>query len=219
MNNQKFLQQVCRKLYEQLENEIKLADDCIEVFEGDKIIFKVDKNGGMFYSADKQFSNTVDAIHSKIEHIVCVTKEYMNAMDNSPDLSADHFNMPYKKLLEYNNVVLAGTEHNNGSFEFVTWRYKNNSLDNGHYYEDYEKAKSDFAERSGLLPENQIYSDDERFELYRCIEDTLSLGFKLNFETEETLEKLREKLRESIPDFDNRLMTLDEQEQAQEQTM
>ena len=36
-------------------------------------------------------------------------------------------------MLEYNDVVLAGTEHSNGSFEFVTWDCKNNSLDHGHY--------------------------------------------------------------------------------------
>ena len=32
-------------------------------------------------------------------------------MDNSPELTAVDLNAPYKKLLEYNDVVLAGTEH------------------------------------------------------------------------------------------------------------
>ena len=49
-------------------------------------------------------------------------------MDNSPELTAVDLNAPYKKLLEYNDVLLAGTEHSNGSFEFVTWDCKNNSL-------------------------------------------------------------------------------------------
>jgi len=40
MNEKKFLQQVYSKLENQLEQEVKLADDSIELSEGDKVIFK-----------------------------------------------------------------------------------------------------------------------------------------------------------------------------------
>lgn len=76
MNKQKFLQQVCSKLEEELENEVKLSENCIEIFEGDKAIFKIDESGGVFYSVDRQFSNIVNILHSKIEHIVLIAKEY-----------------------------------------------------------------------------------------------------------------------------------------------
>ncbi len=138
MNEKKFLQQVYGKLENQLEQEVKLADDSIEISEGDKVIFRVDSKGDMLYSADKQFSNIVNKIYGKIENVVRNTKEFLKVMDNSPELTAVDLNAPYKKLLEYNDVVLAGTEHSDGSFEFVTWDCKNNSLDHGHYYEDYE---------------------------------------------------------------------------------
>ena len=128
MNEKKFLQQMYGKLENQLEQEVKLADDSIEISEGDKVIFRVDSKGDMLYSADKQFSNIVNKLHGKIENDVRNTKEFLKVMDNSPELTAVDFNAPYKKLLEYNDVVLAGTEHSNGSFEFVTWDYKNNSL-------------------------------------------------------------------------------------------
>ena len=183
------------------------------------MIFRVDSKGDMLYSADKQFSNIVNKIYRQIESIVLSTKEYFMVMDNSPELTAVDLNAPYKKLLEYNDVVLAGTEHSDGSFEFVTWDCKNNSLDHGHYYEDYERAKEDFVKRSELLPENQIFSADERFELYRCVEDTLSAGFELSSDVENILADVKEKLKESIPDFDKRLTTLDEQDQQQEQKM
>ena len=39
MNEKKFLQQVYTKLENQLEQEVKLADDSIEISEGDKVIF------------------------------------------------------------------------------------------------------------------------------------------------------------------------------------
>lgn len=219
MNEKKFLQQMYGKLENQLEQEVKLADDSIEISEGDKVIFRVDSKGDMLYSADKQFSNIVNKIYGKIENVVRNTKEFLKVMDNSPELTAVDLNAPYKKLLEYNDVVLAGTEHSDGSFEFVTWDCKNNSLDHGHYYEDYERAKEDFVKRTGLLPENQIYSVEERFELYRCVEDTLSAGFELSSDVENILADVKEKLKESIPDFDERLTTLDKQDRQQEQKM
>lgn len=219
MNEKKFLQQVYGKLENQLEQEVKLADDSIEILDGDKVIFRVDSKGDMLYSADKQYSNIVNKLHGKIENDVRNIKEFLKVMDNSPELTAVDLNVPYKKLLEYNDVVLAGTEHSDGSFEFVTWDYKNNSLDHGHYYEDYGRAKEDFVKRSELLPENQIFSADERFELYRCVEDTLSAGFELSSDVENILVDVKEKLKESIPDFDERLTTLDKQDQQQEQKM
>lgn len=219
MNEKKFLKQMYGKLENQLEQEVKLADDSIEISEGDKAIFKIDSKGDVLYSADKQFSNIVNKLHGKIENDVRNTKEFLKVMDNNPELTAIDLNAPYKKLLEYNDVVLAGTEHSDGSFEFVTWDCKNNSLDHGHYYEDYERAKEDFVKRTGLLPENQIYSVEERFELYRCVEDTLSAGFELSSDVENILADVKEKLKDSIPDFDERLTTLDEQDQQWEQKM
>ena len=219
MNEKKFLQQMYNQLKASMEQSIKITDDSIELSDGNKIIFKIDSKGGMFYSADKQFSSIVNKIHNKIVNVILNTKEFLEAMDNSPELTAVDLNVPYQKLLEYNDVVLAGTEHSDGSFEFVTWGYKNNSLDHGHYYEDYGRAKEDFVKRTGLLPENQIYSVEERFELYRCVEDTLSAGFELSSDVENILADVKEKLKESIPDFDKRLTTLDKQDQQQEQKM
>ena len=219
MNEKKFLQQMYNQLKASMEQSIKITDDSIELSDGDKVIFKIDSKGGMFYSADKQFANIINNLHNKIENVISNTKEFLEVMDNSPKLTVVDRNAPYKKLLEYNDVVLAGTEHSNGSFEFVTWDCKNNSLDHGHYYEDYERAKEDFVKRSELLPENQIYSADERFELYRCVEDTLSAGFELSSDVENILADVKEKLKESVPDFDKRLTTLDEQDQQQEQKM
>ena len=66
MNEKKFLQQMYGKLENQLEQEVKLADDSIEISEGDKAIFKIDSKGGIFYAAGKQYSNIVNKLHGKI---------------------------------------------------------------------------------------------------------------------------------------------------------
>ena len=219
MNEKKFLEQVYSKIKKRENLNIELKENCVEIDDGVKVIFKIDPKVGLFYSADKSLSNAVDKLYNEIQPIVCNVEEYLNAMDSAQDLKALNFNMPYKKLLKYNNVILAGTEHSDGSFEFVTWEYKNGSLNHGHYYDDYEKAKEDFVKRSELLPESQIFSADERFELYRCVEDTLSAGFELSSDVENILADAKEKLKDSIPDFDERLTTLDEQDQQQEQKM
>ena len=42
---EKFLSQVHRKLKEQGISNSKLREDCIEVFEGENVIFKIDAKG------------------------------------------------------------------------------------------------------------------------------------------------------------------------------
>ena len=76
MNEKKFLQQVYTKLENQLEQEVKLADDSIEILDGDKVIFRVDSKGDMLYSAEKQFSNIVNKIYRQIESIVELINGY-----------------------------------------------------------------------------------------------------------------------------------------------
>ena len=66
MNEKKFLQQMYGKLENQLEQEVKLADD---------------SKGDMLYSADKQFSNIVNKLHGKIENDVRNTKEFLKVKD------------------------------------------------------------------------------------------------------------------------------------------
>lgn len=82
-------------------------------------------------------------------------------MDSSTELKARDFRMSYRKLAEYNDVVLAGTKHSDGSFEFATWDYKNNSLYHGHYTTDYKGAKKDFATRSGLVNKQLQFNKNE----------------------------------------------------------
>lgn len=56
MYTENFLQQVHRKLSGQGISNAKLRDTCIEIYEGENEIFKIDRKGGMFYSANKQFT-------------------------------------------------------------------------------------------------------------------------------------------------------------------
>lgn len=72
------------------------------------IVFKIDAKGDVFCSDDKQFSDIVKKPRCKIENDVRNTKEFLEVMDNSLELTAVDLNAPYKKLLEYNDT--AGTK-------------------------------------------------------------------------------------------------------------
>ena len=166
MEAKKFLQQVYNKINRQENPTVILNDDCIEIFESDNVIIRIDGKGSMFYSADKRVSNIVDKLCEEIQPIVCSVDEYLSAMEGAPPLRARDFNIPYKKLAEFNGVVLGGIEREStGEFEFATWDYKNNVLYCGHYYTDYEKAKENFAVRSNLLHSSRMFEDEELMQI------------------------------------------------------
>ena len=100
-------------------------------------------------------------------------RDFINSIDQTWKETLRNSSYPYIKIAEYNEVVLAGREHSNGSFEFATWNYKNNSLYHGHYTTDYKGAREDFATRSGLVNKNLLFNKNELVEIYRCIEDTM----------------------------------------------
>lgn len=179
---EKFLQQVHRKLNEQGIANAKLRDTCFDIYEGENEIFKIDREGGMFYASDNRFRDVVDRLHEIIQPIVCEVDEYLRAMENGTELKARDFDMPYIKIAEYNEVVLAGREHSNGSFEFATWNYKNNSLYHGHYTTDYKGAREDFATRSGLVNKNLLFNKNELVEIYRCVEDNIDTANRIRDE-------------------------------------
>ena len=147
---EKFLQQVHRKLNEQGITNAKLRDTCIDSYERENEIFKIDRAGGMFYASDNRFRDVVDRIHEIIQPIVCEVDEYLRAMENGTELKARDFDMPYIKIAEYNEVVLAGREHSNGSFEFATWNYKNNSLYLIAFAEDYMDRREEQEAEQGM---------------------------------------------------------------------
>ena len=216
MYTEKFLQQVHRKLIEAGITNAKLRDNCIEIYEGENEIFKIDRKGGMFYSANNQNRGMVDKLHDKIQPIVCDVDEYLKAMENSTELKAIDFNMPYRKLAEFNEVVFAGVEHEDGSFEFATWDYRKNALYHGHYNPDYRKAKEDFATRSGLVQKGLLFEPKEYVEIYRCIADVKYL-YDLKEPQLTRVENVQEKIENSLQDFDELFKEIVSQEADEEE--
>ena len=130
--------------------------------------------------------------------------EYQKLMEQAPQIRASGLEGDYRALAEFNNVVLAGHQTRFG-MEFVTWEWVQNhsTLWQGHYYGDsYAAAKQDFVTRSGLLPQKQLFSDQQLTEMYRCIHETLENGYPITMEREKLLTESAEQIEAAVPNLE-----------------
>lgn len=194
------------------------------VWMDDHPLCEVNQIGGITYRSDNITTPEYVAAKDKAYRIVCNTAEYMRQMEQAPPLKVSGLADRYKVLAEFNGVVLAGTQGKYG-VEFVTWDWDHDckGLSHGHYFAgNYEGAKRDFATRSGLIPEQQLFKDAQLIEIYRCCADTLDAGFDLTFEQEKCIKSVQEQIENGMPDIMSRIK---DQEQhtvepySQEQTM
>ena len=142
--------------------------------------------------------------------------EYQELMEQAPHISASGLEGDYRTLAEFNNVVLAGHQTRFG-IEFVTWEWVQNhtTLWQGHYYgDDYDAAKQDFTTRSGLLPQERIFSDQQLTELYRCIHETLESGYPITLEREKLLTESAEQIEAAVPHLEELVQKSNEAELA-----
>ncbi len=178
----------------------------------DHPICEVDQIGGITYRSDNIPTPEYVAAKDKAYKIVSTTAEYMRQMEQAPSLKASSLEDRYKVLADFNSVVLAGTQGKYG-VEFVTWGwdYDRKGLSHGHYFSgNYEGAKQDFATRSGLIPEQRLFKDEQLIEIYRCCADTLDAGFDLTYEQEKCIKSVQEQIENGMPDIMDRIREQDQ---------
>lgn len=142
--------------------------------------------------------------------------EYQKLMEQASQIHASGLEGDYRRLAEFNNVVLAGYQTRFG-MEFVTWEWVQNhtTLWQGHYYgDDYDAAKQDFTTRSGLLPQERIFSDQQLTEMYRCIHETLESGYPVTLEREKLLTESAEQIEAAVPHLEELVQKSNEAELA-----
>ncbi len=140
--------------------------------------------------------------------------EYQKLMEQASQIKASGLDGDYRTLAEFNNVVLAGHQTSFG-MEFVTWEWVQNhtSLWQGHYYGDnYAAAKQDFVTRSGLLPQERVFSDQQLTELYRCIHETLESDYPMTPEREKLLTGAAEQIEAAVPHLEELVQKSNEAE-------
>lgn len=143
--------------------------------------------------------------------------EYERLMEQANQIKASGLEGDYRALAEFNNVVLAGHQTKFG-MEFVTWEWvqSHTSLWQGHYYGDsYAAAKRDFAARSGLLSPEELFSDQQLAEVYRCVHETLESDYSITPEREKLLTGIVEQIETAVPSLDELVQKSNEQEAIQ----
>ena len=196
----------------------------LAVWLDDHPLCEVDQIGGITYRSDNIPTPEYVAAKDKAYRIVCNTAEYMKQMEQAPPLKVNDLPDRYKVLADFNDVVLAGA-HGKYGVEFVTWDWDHDrkGLSHGHYFNgNYEGAKQDFATRSGLIPEQQLFKDEQLIEIYRCCADTLDAGFDLTHEQEKCIKSVQEQIENGMPDIMDRIREQDQhtvEPYSQEQTM
>ena len=219
MDKNIILKELARKLPETEGISYELQNDKLKVKVGEDNEFEVRPSGGITCYPETVYDDKFHEAEILISNTVREIKEYVDIMQTAPELKAEGIGEGFKKIIDFNNTVLAGRYLNdNDGFQFVTWMYDRTGVCAGHYYnDDFEKAKESFAKRSGFINPNKLFSDEELSEIYRCISDTLYGGFDLDDEQRDILEDIQEKIKDGV---DNLFELIDQaQNQEMEQLM
>ena len=177
---------------------------------------RISETGSVRYrDADIGSLEREDALHEVTQTAETVS-EYMKLMDAAPLLKAQGLDETYRLLADFNGVVLAGHSSRLG-VQFVTWDwdYERTGVSQGHYMSNhYEAAKKDFAVRSGLVREQQLFSPEHLTEIYRCVQDTLDHPYNLTYDREKCLGKIQEQITNLVPDLQQRIAQAQPREES-----
>ena len=200
------------------------ADRLCILLDGAPLCEVTDTGGITYRNEDIDEPERIDA-KDKVYEIVRTTAEYMRQMETAPFLKAEGLEDGYKVLADFNDIVLAGIQSKYG-VQFVTWdwSFDRKGVCHGHYYTglyssgNYDAAKRDFAVRSGLIPKQQFFREEQLIEIYRCCTDTLQGSFELSYDQEKMIQDVRKQIEECLPGIMERIQQQDA-EPTQEQKM
>ena len=118
----------------------------------------IESNDDIFYKRQNvRLANKVRDIRDQVD-------EYMTAFLNAAPGVEKYLNGQgdTRTLLLYNRCELAARQFSNGGMEFVTWRFDANGYrETGNYWDEYTRAKSDFAIRAGLIDMERLLTEKE----------------------------------------------------------
>ncbi|MEN3005976.1 hypothetical protein [Dehalobacterium formicoaceticum] len=123
----------------------------------------------------------------------------------------------FRLLSEYNNIVLAARDDGDYGVHFVTWQYSYNrkGVGQGHYTTHYEDAKKDFATRSGLIREKELFEPEQLKQIYSALLFQGKNDDELTFDTEQKLHDVIEKLENICPNLKNKPEQTEQEPEAE----
>lgn len=186
--------------------------------DGQRLCRATETGGVRYWREDVAGEARKEAL-DRVTDIVRATAEYMSLMRSAPQLTTDSLKGDYRRLADFNGVVLAGHPTQYG-VQFVTWKQSDDwtSLHQGNYFgpssgmDSYAAAKRDFAVRSGLIPRSALFAPEQLTEIYRSIHETLDGAYPLTDERRECLKSAAEQIEHSVPDLEERVYLSDQKE-------
>ena len=135
-------------------------------------------------------------------------KEYTRLLEMAPELKAQALEGGWRLMTEFNGVVMAAHHSSRQGWEFVTWSrdLSGDGVTLGHYVGgDYTAAKRDFAVRAGLVPQNELFSQEQLAEIHRCVETVRDMDFPMTVKREDRMDGILDQIRQCVPDLDVRI--------------
>jgi len=212
MENTKRLQDVLRFQLAKAKltlNPQTSPDEALVVSHDKHPLAFIQEDGFILYPADgpKERSHRIAPIVSQVWEM---EKVYQAA----PPMNI-HSVSEYRKLLQYNQHLLAGRYDGEGQFRFVTWEInpEQTGLAFGHYFHDnaFEKAKEDFLLRSGLAKKTTSLSIHDLSViraalLYRGAQDS-----EMGGEEREDMDRLLHRIDTQLQPIDELLLEAEEE--------
>lgn len=195
MNIKKFLDEIVRKI-ESLGYRCELINEenkhCY-IYYGNKKLCTLFQNGSI---STNEFSD--------ISKMISTVREYLEAFEKAEMLEAEGLREGYKKLLEFNNYVLAMREMSDGNdYEFVTWQYSQDrkAVNIGRYYSDYEAAKENMVFRTGLLDQRKMFSETEMKLIRTSLVSYVGLNSDIDYKAEKAIGAILERIEALVPEI------------------
>ena len=216
--NKKFFPELARRLRQEGVATGPAEENRLPVLLNGQEMMWVETDGFIVLAAGARDNPEAARDYETVRSLSAPVYEYTGAMASAPVLETVGLHEEFLLLTEYDGVVLAGQElEGDWGYKFATWRRSLDGagLDHGNYYHnDYDGAKLDFACRSGLVRESRQFTDEQLTELYRCIHETLEIGYPITRDREDILRTVAERIEDSVDDLDNRVMRSNEKELA-----
>nr|WP_314464531.1 hypothetical protein [uncultured Clostridium sp.] len=169
----------------------------LTAYKGQKEICRFEKTGAMRFWQDSPFVKERNELHSLLLDLKERNDLYLNAKPLECESVRD-----FRLISEFGNHLLAAKQSKDNEIRFVTWQYDydRTGVTLGHYYEtNYQGALKDFTVRSGLIDENQLFTEEEMTVLYQSCVFRGKNDDDLTFESEQELHTVIEKLENNLP--------------------
>ena len=201
----KYFIELARRLREEQIETAQSQEERLDVLLNGCPAFFVSPSSDVFLlpAGDRQLE--VSELYYRVGQLADEVYGYVEAVEQAPLLHASGLQEEFHLLADFGGAVLAGRERgDNQGYQFVTWiwDYRRTGVSHGHYFEEnFQGAKEDFAVRSGLISNAQLFTPEELAELYHATNYLLRNGPELDDKQLAAIRKARTRIEYLVSDL------------------